>query len=483
MIQYTQVDSPMSPQSLLSVVRKRVKLILTLFLLLFLAVVAGTFLMSPIYRAQAKVMVSYLLDNNTAHLLDLYMVQDNSYYDRLNSELVIFKMRSILEPVVTELGLADAEGRQSPAFREKAIEKLAAHVQVERERDTNVLVVSCDNNDPELAAEIIDRVVSNYIEQRPTLFRDERIYRFLDEQIENIWAQIDAIKMQGMEYQQREKVISPDRQSEILFTSIAGFDQELTKVRSERISREANLQIIKEQLQSGEEVAIPTIQSSESWSRYDYVNRLKTRLLELELEKNRLLQKYTEKHPEVLQVISEIAETKKKRDSEVQEIMAAEEASIKAMRAAEGSLASRMNQVVDSIAKLSRQQYELGKITIGIEDLEKVHSMLLRQREEARISQGKQEHLVQVRMLEPAMIPSKPVRPIVPLYIGLGFLLALVVSLGTAFFVEYFDHSVNSVEDAHYCLGLPILAAIPEFPDWQQSVGTASTSKRTDTNR
>mgnify|MGYP000990755725 CR=1 FL=1 len=483
MIQYSQIDSPMSPQSLLSVVRKRGKLILSLFLLLFLAVLIGTFVIHPVYRAQAKVMVTYLVDNNKAHLLDLYMVQDNSYYDRLNSETVIFKMRSILEPAVDALGLIDDAQKDTPVAREAAITKLAEQLHIEREQDTNVLVVNCDHHDPELAAEIVDQVVSNYIAQRPSLYRDERMYQFLDEQIANITAQIDAIKVKGLEYQRRERVIAPDRQADILFTSIADFDRELTKVRAARISREANLQIIKEQLQSGNEVAIPTTASSESFSRYDYINRLKTRLLDLDLEKNRLLQKYTEKHPEVQQVTSEIVETKKKRDLEVDDIVAAEEASIKAMRAAEESMAHRMNQAVDGIAKLSRQQYDLGKLTIGVEDMEKVHSMLLRQREEARISNSKIENLVQVRMLEPAIIPSAPIRPNIPLYLGLGLMLALVVSFGSAFFVEYFDHSVNTVEDAHHCLGLPILAAIPEFQHFRESAGrpiatVAETAKR-----
>ena len=46
---------------------------------------------------------------------------------------------------------------------------------------------------------------------------------------------------------------------------------------------------------------------------------------------------------------------------------------------------------------------------------------------------------------------------------ALGFLMAIVVSFGTALFAEYFDHSVNTAEDAQHCLGLPILAVIPEF--------------------
>ena len=464
MVQYSHIDSPMSPQSFLSIVHKRRKLIMGLFALIFFAVVIGTFLMPPTYRAQAKVMVNYLLDTDKAHLLDLYLVNDTSYYDRLNSELLIFKMRSILDPVVESLGLTTNTGRyEADHQQQRVIEKVRENLQVEREKDTNVLAISYDHMNPRLAASIVERVVSEYVDQRPELNKDERIYEFLDSQITILRDQINHIKQESMEYQQKQKIIAPDRQAEILFTSIADFDKELTKVRAERISREANLQVIRDQIAGDENVAIPTVKSSESFSRFEYINKLKTRLLDLELEKSRLEQRYTEKHHQVQRVIADIKETNSKREQEIDEIIQAEEATIKAIRAAETSLAARMKQAVDSISKLSMQQYELGTITIGIEDLQSVLSMLMKQREEARISANKSEYLIQVRLLEPAFVPSKPIQPNPPLYIGIGFLLALIVAFGTAFFVEYFDHSVNSAEDAQHCLGLPILATIPEF--------------------
>jgi tyrosine-protein kinase Etk/Wzc len=421
--------------------------------------------MPSIYKSEAKVMVNYQLDNDTAHLLSLYRVHDNSYYDRLSSERLIFKMHSILEPVAKSLmgGEKKAENFADQKRLQEGIDKLKNKINVEREQETNVLLVSCEDQDPRLATTIVDRVVSEYIGQRPTLNRDERAYQFFDEQIKAINQQIDDIKARGMQYQQKEKVVDPDQQANILFQSIAGFDKELTKIRSERIAYESRVQVFREQIAQGQDLSIPTSGASESPSRFFYVNDLKNKLLELELEKTRLSQKYTENHPKIQEIAANIQATKKKREEEIHEILKAEEASIKALRASEEAIASRMNQVVNKISDLSKQNYELGKITVGIKDLESVLSMLIRQREEARIAAKKQENLVQVRLLEPAVVPNKPVKPNRLLFIGLGFILALFVSFGVAFFYEYFDHSVHTVEDAQNCLGLPILAVIPEF--------------------
>lgn len=469
MIEYSHYDSPMSPHSFLSVVHKRRNVILALFVLIVVVIVGLSFILPPIYRSTAQVMVKYQPELEKYHLLHFYQPR-LADYDELASETVVVKMRSILEPVVNALKMdqrkskkAEEDASTAAKRHERAIEKLSEQLVVEREKDTNVLTISYENRNPRLAASVVDKVITEYIEQRPTLDRDDSAYEYFDKQINVVKSQIDEIERRGRDYKSQQKVISPDKQTQILFTSIADFDHELTKVRAERISKEARLKIIKEQAGSEDDVVFPATEISSSYSRFGYLTKLKDTLLELELRKVELSKKYTENHPEVIAVLAAIKEAKRKIAIEFDELLLAEETAVKALRAEEDALAARMNQAVASIAKLSEQEYELGKITIGINDLKDVHSMLIRQREEAQIAASKKEHLVYVRLLEPAMVPQSPVKPNKLLYAALALLLGIFISFGVAFFQEYFDHSVNTVEDAQHCLGLPILAAIADF--------------------
>ena len=113
-----------------------------------------------------------------------------------------------------------------------------------------------------------------------------------------------------------------------------------------------------------------------------------------------------------------------------------------------------------SIAELSRKEYELGKQTISLDELKRVHSALVEQRERAFAASRKKQYLVQARILDAAIAPFEPASPNKKLYLSLGFLLALILSVTAAFFVEYFDYSVHTAEDAQHCLGLPLLATI-----------------------
>jgi polysaccharide biosynthesis transport protein len=56
----------------------------------------------------------------------------------------------------------------------------------------------------------------------------------------------------------------------------------------------------------------------------------------------------------------------------------------------------------------------------------------------------------------------RPVRPNKPLNIALGIIIGLVVGVGLAFFIEYLDTSVKTIDDVERSLQCPVLGVIPQ---------------------
>jgi polysaccharide biosynthesis transport protein len=67
-----------------------------------------------------------------------------------------------------------------------------------------------------------------------------------------------------------------------------------------------------------------------------------------------------------------------------------------------------------------------------------------------------------VSIMDPAVPDNKAVRPNKPLNIVLGVIFGLVVGVGLAFFIEYLDTSVKTIDDVERTLQAPVLGVIPQ---------------------
>ena len=70
-----------------------------------------------------------------------------------------------------------------------------------------------------------------------------------------------------------------------------------------------------------------------------------------------------------------------------------------------------------------------------------------------------------IQVLEKAKIPGGPISPNKPLNIIIGFMLGLMVAIGLAFLLEYFDNTVKTTEELENLLGIPVLADIPRVDE------------------
>jgi succinoglycan biosynthesis transport protein ExoP len=264
-------------------------------------------------------------------------------------------------------------------------------------------------------------------------------------------------------YKQQEQVLPPEAQQEILMDKLADYEKRLTEARTKRIGKEAKLSVIKEQLQKGIDIDIPTTESSDSPSREKYIAQLKGELLLMEIERERLLQKFTPKYEEVVNLNKQIETTEEKIRSEIRQIIDMEEASIRALRAEEQELQNAITAIRSDIKDQAQKEYEYAQITRGIDDSKEVYSMLLKQREEARISLAKLERGVKIKIISPAVVPTIPVKPRKKLNVAIAMVLGIFGGLGLAFFIEYFDHSLNNPADFEKYTGLPVLGSVREF--------------------
>ena len=67
-----------------------------------------------------------------------------------------------------------------------------------------------------------------------------------------------------------------------------------------------------------------------------------------------------------------------------------------------------------------------------------------------------------VEITDDADLPIKAVRPNIPLNIALGVVVGLLLGVGLAFFIEYLDTSVKTIDDVERALNAAVLGVIPQ---------------------
>lgn len=456
-------DRSAALRRVLRVLLKRRKMMLLLFFSTLATVVVGMLAMRPVYRATSTIMVDWEKDTEKTLIIELNWWLRRSNYDQIAAEVQILKSRPIAERVVKALGLAKTPVDAADSLRfAQVVAAVQKGIRVEQTKETNLLQVTYTDHDPKRAAAIVNCIVEQYARHRAELAKDLRTYAFFDEQIKAAAAKLDELERREAEFKRREGMVVLEGEAEILYKKLADFDQALTEVRTKRIGKESKLRVFREGLAGNSAVVIPSTETSDSPSREEYLSRLKAELLSSELERNRLRQRYTSSHPQVVAAEKQVALVQDKLRQELREIIAEEEINLRALRAEEASLEAKIAEVQAQLKRFAVNAYELSRISRGIKETQEVYSILLKQREEARLAASRQDQLVQVKVVSAAVPPHAPARPHRPLYLLVGCLLGAVVALGSAFFIESLDHSIDSAEDVRRDLGFPVLASLTE---------------------
>lgn len=154
---------------------------------------------------------------------------------------------------------------------------------------------------------------------------------------------------------------------------------------------------------------------------------IEEKLVELQFKLAELLQKYTEKHPQVIQLREQI----KGMESQVQ--------------------------------GFSDKQLEYTGLAREVEVNRKLYSMLKEKLEEARITE--QQKVSDVAIVDPAVAPAAPVAADSRIKVIMGAFMGLILGVAFAFIIETFDTSIGTIEDVENVIKLPVLGIVPPIEE------------------
>jgi len=180
--------------------------------------------------------------------------------------------------------------------------------------------------------------------------------------------------------------------------------------------------------------------------------RVNKHIIDLEMKLNMLLVENTDEHPAVIELRKQIVQLKGEREKELMKI--------------ESHGVDVDSEEFKAITySVPRQQQELASLQRDTKVNAKLYEQLLSRLESAKISKtlDSAEEGTRFKVIEPARLPLKPIRPDKPRIIIIGLVLGIGLGCGTALLLEFSNATFRSVEDAKRVLTLPILGAISKI--------------------
>jgi receptor protein-tyrosine kinase len=141
---------------------------------------------------------------------------------------------------------------------------------------------------------------------------------------------------------------------------------------------------------------------------------------------------------------------------------------LNALTAAESQIQAQITSIDSQLAPLVGQKSPTAATTAEISALTSQQTALQEQLTQLQLAGSQTPGGIEVTSL--AALPTSPSSPKTLENAGIALVIGLLVGIGVAFAVEYFDDKVYTKDDAErLCGGAPVLAIVPKIKSWKKT--------------
>ena len=470
--------SPREPHlyDYLLILRKHQWLILSFMLAVVTIVAIATFRMQPVYVATARVEI----DRENANILPFqgsdsydYMMDLENYIETqskiLTSEtLALQTIRNNALTARPEFASpngpseAVASGSLANQKRPPELAEFLRSLSVRRVPNSRLMDVSFESTDSQLAARIVNAHIASYIEQnfRSKYEATTQASTWLADQLGELKIRVQRSEDARIAYERQNQIWTLDDKQNITTQRLSDVNKQLTDAQSERMKKESLYQFAK----AGNLDAVPEVQNNSA------IGDLFKKRSDTASQYTDALAQYGPNFPKVQRLQAQLKEFDQTIEKEKQKILDVLESDYHEAQQREALLTNALDQQKAETNQMAGKLVEYNILKREAEANKTLYEGLMTKLKETAISSGLRSS--NIRVVDPAMIPSTPARPAKARNVALAFLVGLVGGIGLALMREYLDNTVKTPDDVETLSRLPSLAVVPEF------AGTNGTGKR-----
>ena len=452
----------------LRILRIRKAIIITVFLITFTIATVVTFILPESYSSIARIKIEPDMISDiqgvTGNGGDVTYAPYDPYF--IQTAFEILQDQVVLSKVIDKLNLNSEWGKRYnsgvPLDTPITMKMLKGRLSLDPVRNTKLIEITVYDEDKNMAANIANAIVDAYRDYRLST-RDEQTKRgikALEDEYQDDEQQIDVV--QTNVDQLRDELHIHDYDPNATSPSPTLTSSQLQYYNNLMIDHEALYMKLDKQLTELQPLSpdklrevLPTVLPDMTLSD------LLSKLNDAQQKFVTLTNDYSLANPDVIRVQALIDELNNQVNDRVSGIMAGVSSEAKSEKAALDALTEAVNDAKQKDTDEASRGQPYWEAKLKLENMREFHNLL-----GTKIAAEKSDWEIpktgMVEVIRRAEPGKYPVRPNKTLNIILGVVVGLVVGIGLAFFIEYLDTSVKTIDEVERAFQTPVLGVIPQ---------------------
>jgi succinoglycan biosynthesis transport protein ExoP len=416
------------------------------------------FLQTPEYRAGAMIQIdpptpAFVSVQEAALLAGGAYWQNADYY---NTQFKVLRSSSLGVKVADRLKLKDsAPFKDAPEVGPL----LMSHVAIEPIPESRLVMIQVTHENPGTAALWANTLANVYLEETLSTRVDaaRKAYEWLQERLSATQTNMKDAREKLFKNNEGQDVFVPDGGS-TASTTLTKLGEDYTAAQSRRIEVEAVSKQIAEMRARGQSLdALPQMASDASFAA------LASQMAALNLELQRLREKYKDAHPEVQRVLAETTRLRKAQDARAAQVAAGLQAELSQIQKQEAELRGAIEHQRALASAQSRRTTELETLKKEADSSNGLYDVLLQKLHETDLAASIRSN--NVTIVEEATAPRSPVRPNRKRIAMAGAVLGLVLGVGLVLGRDLVDNTIKDADEIERYLHMDFLTAVPRHTD------------------
>ncbi len=318
---------------------------------------------------------------------------------------------------------------------------------------TDIVEIRYRNNDPQLATEIVNKLVETYSDEDLRLKYDRTMHvsTWLQQRLGVLKQQAADAQVKLAQYQKEHNIVGTDENSNLTLQTLGQIGSELENAEADRIVKEARMREF--------DSLNPNLQAL--MGDNPTLTALRGQLQTLETQRSELGARLGPNHPRMKELAVQIAKVQTQIDDEVKLARAQVKAEYQGALRVENDLRSRLAGQEDAAYRLNEGVAQYAILRHEAELNRELYDTLQMRLKEASVTAGLSA--ADIAVVDSAHVPMTPVAPRKTMGLTLALFGGLFCGCVLAFLIESIDDTLQTSEEVESVSMLPSLAAIPRI--------------------